>query len=121
MSPGQASLFEALLSLAQPGDTLTSGPVHLSRSLHQLTPPPEDEDVEPDGSGDNDDPEGVVQRLCIVPVLDSNAESNTLAFVLQSCEWLYGEAIADTDNVARCSMVGTYCIRPAENSPPCKE
>ncbi|KAB5592718.1 hypothetical protein CTheo_3861 [Ceratobasidium theobromae] len=114
MSPGQASLFEALLSLAQPGDTLTSGPVHLSRSLHQLTPPPEDEDVEPDGSGDNDDPEGVVQRLCIVPVLDSNAESNTLAFVLQSyARWL---ALTVFDPLRIAHLAKSDIIRQVSNS-----
>jgi hypothetical protein len=96
MSSGQASLFQSLISLARPEDGLIpSNPTYPFPSPHGSvwssiqTLQSGEVDVESNTGGENeDDPEGVIRVLSVNPVPDCNAQSNTLAFVLQSCEYI---------------------------------
>ncbi|CAE6413739.1 unnamed protein product [Rhizoctonia solani] len=86
MTPGQASLFDALFSLARPEDgDNTLGPV--SPSSSQNLGYERDSGVQYHNQTDLEDScdaREIATRLSNPLVLDRNVESNTLAFVLQS-------------------------------------
>ncbi|KAF8708461.1 hypothetical protein RHS03_04447, partial [Rhizoctonia solani] len=97
MTPGQASLFDALLSLARPGDKIFGGAsgmhVRHGTPLEPASPSPSFEDhlfripsppVQAHGIKGSNDVENMDTRLCGTLVLDKNVESNSLPFVLQS-------------------------------------
>ncbi|KAG9098175.1 hypothetical protein FRC06_006680 [Ceratobasidium sp. 370] len=92
MTPGQASLFQALLSLGQPG---TSSPFPPSSSQtpassHGSTrPSPDMEDDNSSTTSEESDPEGIKEIVCRTPTLDKNTPSNSLPFVLHSySKWI---------------------------------
>lgn len=93
MSPGQASLLGALLSLDSPAG-LNSSPQH----PHPTTDSPPDRNTalvsnrsvfdtkrqDDATTHEDEDPEGVVSVICRQLALDKTAEGNALPFVLQS-------------------------------------
>ncbi|KAG8739960.1 hypothetical protein FRC10_004959 [Ceratobasidium sp. 414] len=88
MTSGQASLFQALLSLGQPS---TSSPFPPSSSQtpsssHGSTWPSPDTEENDNSSitSEESDPEGIREIVCRTPTLDKNAPSNSLPFVLHS-------------------------------------
>lgn len=105
MTAGQASLFQALLSLARPEDQLVlsafgapTGGTHDSG-----LPSPESEPVdEPVATEEEDHELEVVTRdLGVTPTLARNAESNTLAFVLQSYARWFASTVYDPLRIAQ--------------------
>lgn len=92
LTNGQASLLQSLLSLGQPHEL----PLAPSRSICATPsssrgsswPSPDVEcEEESSATSEESDPEGVVE-IFRAPALDSNVESNSLPFVLQSCKQL---------------------------------
>ncbi|KAH7323310.1 hypothetical protein B0J17DRAFT_682898 [Rhizoctonia solani] len=99
MTSGQASLFQALLSLARPEDKLVlsafgdpTGDVQDSGLPSPRSSRDSDESV---ASEEEHELEGVTRDLCITPTLARNAESNTLAFVLQSYARWFASTVYD--------------------------
>lgn len=89
MTPGQASLFQALFSLARPEDDIpsNSNATHLPATCSSVSFPTflhDDAVVEDEDEDNRHDPEGVARILCDIPGMDSSVQSNTLAFVLES-------------------------------------
>ncbi|CAE6413693.1 unnamed protein product [Rhizoctonia solani] len=94
MTPGQASLFDALFSLARPGDDLRGSSFFYQNLPDPVTPRPFDSSndgrSQTMGPHDQSDPEdshdaqGVAVKLWVPLVLDKKVKSNTLPFVLQS-------------------------------------
>lgn len=90
LTSGQASLFQALFSLARPEDSnpvpnpTNSPPSNYESPDHfpYSNTPSQDEDEDED-ENDNDG-KAVEEIFCVAPRMDSNVQSNTLAFVLSS-------------------------------------
>ncbi|CAE6373846.1 unnamed protein product [Rhizoctonia solani] len=106
---GQASLFDALFSLAGPQNvppketlprTITFPPI-TSRgpSWPSLPEPSNDDDVVDPTKNEEDDPEGVKQAMCITLTPDANVEANALPFVLQSYAQWVNFMVFDPKNV----------------------
>ncbi|CAE6434001.1 unnamed protein product, partial [Rhizoctonia solani] len=102
LTPGQASLYDALFSLAGPQTTLQEIASQRTTTLSPAAlrgpawPSPNqsggsdetDEDNDSEKSED-DDPEGVKQVMCTTVTPDANVETNALPFVLQSyAQWI---------------------------------
>ncbi|QRV90472.1 Fungal specific transcription factor domain [Ceratobasidium sp. AG-Ba] len=91
MTAGQASLFQALLSL---GESNTSSPLSYSASQtppssHGSAWPSPDLDQDESATSEESDPEGVREIVCRTPTLDKNVPTNSLPFVLQSySKWI---------------------------------
>ncbi|KAB5590668.1 hypothetical protein CTheo_5892 [Ceratobasidium theobromae] len=94
MTSGQASLFDSLFSLAQPGDDYynlsTSTYQELKSPIGHLPSPKSEKDWESSDTTrynieNNQDPEGVRAIMCRPLTLDCNVESNSLPFILESC------------------------------------
>ncbi|CAE6443255.1 unnamed protein product [Rhizoctonia solani] len=115
MSSGQASLYDALFSLARPGEDYynPSGSISgLSRNLEEsLSTPLTEQDGESrspfvsddvdDIVNDAEDPEGI-KAIMVRPLpLDRNVESNTLPFLLESYAIWISRMIFDPLRVAR--------------------
>ncbi|KAG9092883.1 hypothetical protein FS749_015375 [Ceratobasidium sp. UAMH 11750] len=92
MTPGQASLFQALFSLGQPTAPPPLPPSSLQTppSSHGSTwPSPDTEDDNASATSEESDPEGIREIVCRTPTLDKNAPSNSLPFVLHSySKWI---------------------------------
>ncbi|CAE6490273.1 unnamed protein product [Rhizoctonia solani] len=100
LTPGQASLFEALFSLAQASETSFLSPQsystptpHLSSassSSNSMSPwPSPDVDDDTSDTSDDDDRDSAKQIWCSSPVMDSSIPTNSLPYVLQSyANWL---------------------------------
>ncbi|KAG9097838.1 hypothetical protein FS749_005346 [Ceratobasidium sp. UAMH 11750] len=92
MTPGQASLFQALFSLEQPATSSPLPPSSLQTppSSHGSTwPSPDTEDDNASATSEESDPEGIREIVCRTPTLDKNAPSNSLPFVLHSySKWI---------------------------------
>jgi hypothetical protein len=100
MTSGQASLYNALFSLTQPGDehynpSDSTYKYENLRDLEESLPVPMSEKtgknlVSGNTAGDNvDDPEdleGTNAVMCRTLTLDRNVESNSLPFILESCK-----------------------------------
>ncbi|CAE6524563.1 unnamed protein product [Rhizoctonia solani] len=84
MTAGQASLFQALLSLARPEDKLVLSAFGDAEASGLPSPKSERDGTDSVASEEEHELEGVTRNLCVTPTLARNAESNTLAFVLQS-------------------------------------
>ncbi|CAE6475709.1 unnamed protein product [Rhizoctonia solani] len=122
MTAGQASLFQALLSLARPED----GPVLSafeslscdSQGVGLPSPKSDRDSVESVTSEEylEDDLEGVQRNLCIAPTLARNAESNTLAFVLQSYARWFTSTVYDPLRIA--SQAKQNIVRQITSSQP---
>jgi hypothetical protein len=103
MTSGQASLYNALFSLARPGEDYYTPPNSISRTPRNagqsLPTPFTEQDSEGQScfvasdtgdvvDGDIEDPEGVKAIMLRSLPLDRNVESNTLPFMLESCKLL---------------------------------
>ncbi|KAJ1299899.1 hypothetical protein OPQ81_005018 [Rhizoctonia solani] len=100
LTPGQASLFDALFSLAQPSSAPFSPPVTStstsyissasSSSSTSVSPwPSPDVDDETSDTSDDDDRDNAKQIWCSSPIMDSSIPTNSLPYVLQSyANWL---------------------------------
>ncbi|CAE6447160.1 unnamed protein product [Rhizoctonia solani] len=105
---GQASLYDALLSLAGPQHvppkeilprTITF-PSITSRGPSWPSPDPSSgEDVVDPVKNEEDDPEGIKQAMCITITPDANVEANALPFVLQSYAQWVNFMVFDPKNV----------------------
>ncbi|ELU37555.1 fungal zn(2)-Cys(6) binuclear cluster domain-containing protein [Rhizoctonia solani AG-1 IA] len=123
MTAGQASLFQALLSLARPEDSLVlSAFENLSCDSQGAGLPSLESDLDPDPLVNEDreehDLEGIERNLCIVPTLSRNAESNTLAFVLtgdKDARW-FASTVYDPLRIA--SQAKQDIIRQVTSSQP---
>ncbi|KAF8732487.1 hypothetical protein RHS02_07436, partial [Rhizoctonia solani] len=121
MTAGQASLFQALLSLARPEDSLVlSAFENLSCDSQGAGLPSPESDLDPDPLVNEDreeqDLEGIERNLCIVPTLSRNAESNTLAFVLQSYARWFASTVYDPLRIA--SQAKQNIVRQVTSSQP---
>ncbi|CAE6503044.1 unnamed protein product [Rhizoctonia solani] len=106
MTAGQASLFQALLSLARPEDELVLSAFGDSYGGAEISglPSPESErgGTESVTSEEGEhELEGVRRSLCVTPALARNAESNTLAFVLQSYARWFASTVYDPLRIAQ--------------------
>ncbi|CAE6465886.1 unnamed protein product [Rhizoctonia solani] len=105
MTAGQASLFQALLSLARPEDELVLSAFRRSSGGAEVSGLPSPES-ERDGSESVTSEESaheleeVTRSLCATPALARNAESNTLAFVLQSYARWFASTVYDPLRIA---------------------
>ncbi|KAF8675707.1 hypothetical protein RHS04_06601 [Rhizoctonia solani] len=99
LTSGQASLFEALFSLAQPNSIAPPAFEPLPNSTQYLSSSPSSSsqspwtspDVEDDASdtSEDDDQDNARQIWCSSPVMDSSIPTNSLPYVLQSyANWL---------------------------------
>ncbi|KDN33616.1 hypothetical protein RSAG8_13290, partial [Rhizoctonia solani AG-8 WAC10335] len=108
----QASLYDALFSLAGPQSTLpeiasqrtTTLPTAASRGPSWPSPNSSGDNDEDDEDGDSvesedDDPEGVKQAMCTTVTPDANVETNALPFVLQSYAQWVNFMVFDPKNV----------------------
>ncbi|KAG8689225.1 hypothetical protein FRC11_003689, partial [Ceratobasidium sp. 423] len=87
LTPGQASLFQDLLSLASlplPSSCRTPSASNKSTSISPSWLSPEAESDKADSEADDEDPEGAIMIISRMPALDPNVESNALPFVLQN-------------------------------------
>ncbi|CCO34041.1 hypothetical protein BN14_08133 [Rhizoctonia solani AG-1 IB] len=106
MTSGQASLYNALFSLARPGEDYYTPPnsiCRIPRNAEQSLPTPFTEQgsegqpfFAPDDTGDVadgdvEDPEGVKTIMLRSLPLDHSVESNTLPFMLESCKFLHSQ------------------------------
>ncbi|CAE7130224.1 unnamed protein product [Rhizoctonia solani] len=111
MTAGQASLFDALFSLARPGeeyyvspDSTSRHPLDPEESL--LTPVSEKGGEAPsiftsdDLIDDTEDPEGIKAIMVRAVPLDRNVESNSLPFILESYAIWIGRMIFEPLRVA---------------------
>ncbi|CAE7134599.1 unnamed protein product [Rhizoctonia solani] len=121
MTAGQASLFQALLSLARPEDQLVLS------AFGDTTIDPEQSGLpSPKSSGDGTESvasveeehelEVVARNLCVTPTLARNAESNTLAFVLQSYARWFASTVYDPLRIAQ--QAKQNIVRQITNSEP---
>ncbi|CAE6371438.1 unnamed protein product [Rhizoctonia solani] len=126
MTPGQASLFDALFSLARPGDEIFGGISSIAdkhliplgptlptpSSVHGFVQDPACHERVTDPE-DSQDADNISAKLCDTLVLDKNVESNSLPFVLQSCAlWMQRflfEAIRVIP-IAREYIIGEYSM-----------
>ncbi|CAE6397341.1 unnamed protein product [Rhizoctonia solani] len=84
MTPGQASLFQDLLSLGYHQDSHPPISSHNS-SLPSISPLPTQISLdEISDETEDDDPEDAITIISYMPTLDPNVESNTLPFILQN-------------------------------------
>jgi hypothetical protein len=95
LTPGQASLFQALFSLAHPGAEPAKSaqlhPIDINTPSHMLprptwSPPSPSTDDEESAGSEEDDSESVRHIMCTSPSVDPNTPDNALPFVLQSCK-----------------------------------
>ncbi|CAE6504169.1 unnamed protein product [Rhizoctonia solani] len=111
MTPAQASLFSALLSLGEPlvnANSLISHPsVQISSSTVGSQSQPID--LMDDSDGEDEDPERIQTIICGRPVLDRNTESNSLPFVLHSYAIWMRKSLFDPSRAA--SRTRDYVIR----------
>ncbi|CAE6491106.1 unnamed protein product [Rhizoctonia solani] len=106
MTAGQASLFQALLSLARPEDKLVlsafGNPAGDMQSSGLPSPRSSRDSAESVASEEEEhELEEVERDLCIAPTLARNAESNTLAFVLQSYARWFASTVYDPLRIAQ--------------------
>ncbi|QRV75717.1 Fungal specific transcription factor domain [Ceratobasidium sp. AG-Ba] len=84
MTAGQASLFQALLSLGEANTSPLSYSASQTPSSHGSTWPSPDSEQDESATSEESDPEGIREIVCRTPTLDKNAPTNSLPFVLQS-------------------------------------
>ncbi|CAE6506366.1 unnamed protein product [Rhizoctonia solani] len=106
MTAGQASLFQALLSLARPEDQLVLsafGDLTCDSRESGLPSPRSERGRAKTVSGDEEECGlgGVRQNLCVAPTLARNAESNTLAFILSSYARWFASTVYDPLRIAQ--------------------
>ncbi|KAG8727786.1 hypothetical protein FRC11_012444 [Ceratobasidium sp. 423] len=106
MTAGQASLFQALLSLALPEDQLVLSAFGDSACDSQESglPSPKSEQGRAESVASDEEVhelEGVRRNLCATPTLARNAESNTLAFVLSSYARWFASTVYDPLRIAQ--------------------
>ncbi|CUA71769.1 starch synthase [Rhizoctonia solani] len=113
LTPGQASLYDALFSLASgPRSTFEEIASQRATTLPPAVlkgpawPSPNstgdnEEDEEDEGSekSEDDDPEGVKHAMCTTVTPDANVETNALPFVLQSYAQWVNFMVFDPKNV----------------------
>ncbi|CAE6369631.1 unnamed protein product [Rhizoctonia solani] len=121
MTAGQASLFQALLSLARPEDRLVLSAFENSScdSRGAGLPSPKSDGGSAEsfsGESQEDDLEEIGRKLCITPALARNAESNTLAFVLQSYARWFASTVYDPLRIA--SQAKQTIVRQVTSSQP---
>ncbi|KAJ1305504.1 hypothetical protein OPQ81_000511 [Rhizoctonia solani] len=121
MTAGQASLFQALLSLARPEDQLVlsafGGSTYDSQESGLPSPRSEPDGFESVASEDEEhELEGVSRDLCVTPSLARNAESNTLAFVLQSYARWFASTVYDPLRIVQ--QAKQNIVRQITNSEP---
>ncbi|KDN34581.1 hypothetical protein RSAG8_12313, partial [Rhizoctonia solani AG-8 WAC10335] len=96
MTPGQASLLVALISLGNcpPNQSVSysniTAPANITTSsLSNGSTWPSPDTEEEYSSGEEEDPEGISQIICQPLALDRNVDSNALPFILQNyATWL---------------------------------
>ncbi|KAF8717253.1 hypothetical protein RHS02_09713, partial [Rhizoctonia solani] len=108
LTSGQASLFDALFSLAGPQNappkeilpkTITFPPI-ISKGPNWPSPErSSDDDFVKPAKNEDEDPEGVKQAMCVTLIPDANVEANALPFVLQSYAQWVNFMVFDPKNV----------------------
>ncbi|CUA67216.1 Chromatin structure-remodeling complex protein RSC3 [Rhizoctonia solani] len=121
MTAGQASLFQALLSLARPEDKLVLSAFGDSTDDQEVSglPSPRSERDSPESIVSQEEEhelESVTRDLCVTPTLARNAESNTLAFVLQSYARWFASTVYDPLRIAQHAK--QTIVRQITNSEP---
>ncbi|CEL61382.1 hypothetical protein RSOLAG1IB_09985 [Rhizoctonia solani AG-1 IB] len=90
MTSGQASLIDALFSLADTDNSNAALLSHTSSSHSTLSTWTSPNTEHEEFSSDDEDPEGACRMICRPLALDKNVESNALPFVLQNyAPWVH--------------------------------